>query len=168
MRRGWPGDGDDHRASVLTVLSNPLLALFNHSSPLRDVLTIVAGVGTGILSAMFGVGGAIVSTPAIRVLGASAALAVASTLPSVIPSALTGTVRYTKAHLINWRAVLTMDALTALALLIVFAVRGGRATVNACGFIGLLELVAGLAFGWPLEIAAGVITLAAWAYGRSG
>ena len=70
--------------------------------------------------------------------------------------------------LINWRALLTVDALTALALLIVFAVRSGRATVNACGFIGLLELVAGLAFGWPLEIAAGVITIAAWAYGRFG
>jgi hypothetical protein len=66
----------------------------------------VAGVGTGILSAMFGVGGAIVSTPAIRVLGASAALAVATTLPSVIPSALAGTVRYTRAHLINWHAVM--------------------------------------------------------------
>ena len=70
--------------------------------------------------------------------------------------------------LINWRAVLTVDALTALALLIVFAVRGLRATINACGVIGLLELAAGLASGWPLQIAAGVITLAAWAYGRSG
>ena len=70
--------------------------------------------------------------------------------------------------LINWRALLTVDALTALVLLIVFAVRGGRATVSACWVIGLLELAAGLASGWPLEIAAGVITLAAWAYGRSG
>ena len=70
--------------------------------------------------------------------------------------------------LINWRAVLTVDALTALALLIVFAVRGLRATVSACGVIGLLELAAGLASGWPLQIAAGVITLAPWAYGRSG
>ena len=70
--------------------------------------------------------------------------------------------------LINWRAVLTVDTLTTLALLIVFAVRGGRATINASGVIGLLELAAGLASGWPLEIAAGVITLAAWAYGRSG
>ena len=65
----------------------------------------MAGVGTGVLSAMFGVGGAIVSTPAIRVLGASAAVAVGTTLPSVIPSALTGTVRYARAQLINWHAV---------------------------------------------------------------
>ena len=70
--------------------------------------------------------------------------------------------------LINWRTLLTVDALTTLVLLIVFAVRGGRATINACGVIGLLELVAGLAFGWPMEIAAGVITIAAWAYGRFG
>ncbi len=105
MRRWRPGHGDDHRARVLTSVPATLLALFNHPSPLRDALTLVAGVGTGILSAMFGVGGAIVSTPAIRVLGASAALAVGTTLPSVIPSALTGTVRYARAELINWHAV---------------------------------------------------------------
>jgi uncharacterized membrane protein YfcA len=83
-----------------------LSAAFSHPSPLRDALTLVAGVGTGVLSAMFGVGGAIVSTPAIRVLGASAALAVGSTLPSVIPSAVTGTAHYARAQLINWRVVM--------------------------------------------------------------
>ena len=102
MRRRRPGHGDDHRALVLIAT---LLALFNYPSPLRDVLTLVAGLGTGLLSAMFGVGGAIVSTPAIRVLGASAALAIGTTLPSVIPSAVTGTVNYSRAKLINWPAV---------------------------------------------------------------
>ena len=73
--------------------------------PLRDALTAVAGVGTGMLSAAFGVGGAVISTPAIRVLGASASVAVGTTLPSILPSATTGTARYTRARLIDWRVV---------------------------------------------------------------
>ena len=42
---------------------------------------------------MFGVGGAIISTPAIRLLGASPIAAVASTLPSILPSGISGTHR---------------------------------------------------------------------------
>ena len=73
--------------------------------PLRDALTIVAGVGTGVLSAAFGVGGAVVSTPAIRALGASAGVAVGTTLPSILPSAISGTARYAREGLISWRTV---------------------------------------------------------------
>jgi uncharacterized membrane protein YfcA len=73
--------------------------------PIRDGLTLVAGVGTGVLSAAFGVGGAVVSTPAIRLLGVSALVAVGTTLPSIFPSAITGTSRYVKAGLIDWRIV---------------------------------------------------------------
>ena len=74
-------------------------------SLLRDVLTLAAGMVTGILSAAFGVGGAVISTPAIRALGAPAALAVGTTLPSILPSAVTGTLRYARAGLIEWRVV---------------------------------------------------------------
>ena len=77
-----------------------------HPGPIRDVLTVIAGVGTGVLSAAFGVGGAVVSTPAIRALGASALVAVGTTLPSIFPSAATGTARYSKAGLIRWSVVL--------------------------------------------------------------
>ena len=35
-----------------------------HAGLLRDVLTLAVGVVTGVLSAAFGVGGAVVSTPA--------------------------------------------------------------------------------------------------------
>jgi uncharacterized membrane protein YfcA len=75
--------------------------------PLKDALTIVVGVGTGVLSAAFGVGGAVVSTPAIRALGIPALLAVGTTLPSIFPSAVTGTARYVREHLILWRVVAT-------------------------------------------------------------
>jgi uncharacterized protein len=73
--------------------------------PLRDVLSVAAGVVTGILSAAFGVGGAVISTPAIRALGASAAIAVGTTLPSILPSAVSGTLRYSREGLIDWRVV---------------------------------------------------------------
>ena len=53
--------------------------------PLRDGLTVLAGVATGMMSGAFGVGGAVISTPAIRLLGASAAVAVGTTLPSIVP-----------------------------------------------------------------------------------
>lgn len=72
-------------------------------TPLRDVLTLLVGVATGVLSALFGVGGAVVSTPGIRVLGASALAAVGTTLPSIFPSAISGTSRYVRERLIDWR-----------------------------------------------------------------
>lgn len=73
--------------------------------PLRDVLTGVAGVATGVMSGIFGVGGAVLSTPAIRALGCSAAMAVGTTLPSVFPGAVTGFLRYRTQGLIDWRVV---------------------------------------------------------------
>jgi hypothetical protein len=73
--------------------------------PVRDALTVALGVLTGALSGMFGVGGAVVSTPGIRALGASALVAVGTTLPSIIPGAASGTARYLREHLIDWRIV---------------------------------------------------------------
>ena len=73
--------------------------------PLRDALTLVAGLATGALSAAFGVGGAVISTPAIRALGASATIAVGTTLPSILPGAAIGTARYVREGLVDWRVV---------------------------------------------------------------
>ena len=39
--------------------------------PLRDLLTLLLGFVTGVLSALFGIGGAIVSNPGLRALGAA-------------------------------------------------------------------------------------------------
>ena len=73
--------------------------------PLRDALTVALGVAAGIMSGLFGVGGAVVSTPGIRVLGASAVDAVGTTLPSIIPGAASGVLRYRREGLIDGRAV---------------------------------------------------------------
>lgn len=75
------------------------------AGPLRDVLTLALGVVTGVMSAAFGVGGAVISTPGIRALGASALTAVGTTLPSILPSAATGTLRYAREGLIRWDVV---------------------------------------------------------------
>lgn len=75
------------------------------AGPLEVVLTVLAGMVTGLLSGALGVGGAMVSTPAVRALGVSAAFAVATTLPSVLPSAVSGTLRYSRASLVRWDVV---------------------------------------------------------------
>jgi uncharacterized membrane protein YfcA len=81
----------------------------------RDVLTLGLGVATGVLSAAFGVGGAVVSTPGIRALGASALTAVGTTLPSILPSAATGTARYAREGLIRWDVVAWVAPVGAIA-----------------------------------------------------
>lgn len=76
-----------------------------HPGVLRDGLTLLTGLGTGMLSGAFGVGGASLSTPGIRLLGASAYLAVGTTLPSIFPGAVVGTIRYRREGLVVMRAV---------------------------------------------------------------
>jgi uncharacterized membrane protein YfcA len=76
------------------------------SEPLQTILVLIAGFFTGVLSGMFGVGGAVVSTPAIRALGATPIEAIGSTLPSIIPSAISGSLRYHRDGLIHRRIVL--------------------------------------------------------------
>src|SRR3712207_3185858 len=73
------------------------------------------------MSAAFGVGGAVVSTPGLRLLGASAVAAVGTTLPSILPSAVTGTIRYTREGIVDWRVVRTVAPAG-----VVFAVLGSR------------------------------------------
>jgi uncharacterized membrane protein YfcA len=82
---------------------------------------LAAGVGffSGVLSALAGVGGAVITTPGIRALGATPLEAVGSTVPAIIPSAITGSIRYSRAGLIDWRV--------------------GR----WCGFSGMLSAFAG-------------------------
>ena len=72
---------------------------------LRDVLFLISGLATGLLSALFGVGGAVLAQPAIRALGVPALNAVSTTLPTILPGALTGTIRYGRAGLIDKRVV---------------------------------------------------------------
>jgi uncharacterized membrane protein YfcA len=73
--------------------------------PLRDLLTVVLGVGTGILSGLFGVGGGVISQPGMRLLGLEPLLVIGTALPVIIPGAASGAVRYVREELIHWGAV---------------------------------------------------------------
>ncbi|MDQ6797637.1 MAG: sulfite exporter TauE/SafE family protein [Actinomycetota bacterium] len=72
---------------------------------LRDILALALGLLSGVLSGAIGVGGAIITTPGVRLLGASAFLAVGTTLPPIVLSAMSGTVRYAREGLVDWRVL---------------------------------------------------------------
>jgi uncharacterized membrane protein YfcA len=86
------------------------------SGLLRDALTLLLGFATGVLSALFGIGGAIVSNPGLRALGADPLVAVGTTLPSILPGAISGTLRYRREGLIDWRLVTPAAAAGLLAV----------------------------------------------------
>jgi uncharacterized membrane protein YfcA len=74
------------------------------------LLTLLLGVVTGILSGMFGIGGAVISQPGLRALGATPLQAVGSTLPSILPSSISGSLRYRRENLIRVRVVVVVCA----------------------------------------------------------
>ena len=86
--------------------------------------TLVVGAVSGVLSGMFGIGGGMITTPAIRLLlGGSAIVAVATPLPIIIPTALTGAVGYVRRGIADVRAGVIVGCSGALA-----AVAGAWAT----------------------------------------
>jgi len=99
------------------------------------LITLVIGFVSGIFSGAFGIGGGIITTPAIRlILGAPALVAVGTPLPVILPSAITGAVSYARRGSADARAGVMLGlsgALTAVlgAWLTEFA--GGRAVLLA-------------------------------------
>lgn len=116
----------------------------------RDALTLVVGLFTGALSGAFGVGGAIISTPGIRLLGVGPLVAVGTTLPAILPSAVSGGLRYRSEGLVDWRAV----ALT-VPLGMAASVGGALLSGQVPGGGHLLQLMT-----------AGLLGLSAWYIGR--
>jgi uncharacterized protein len=102
---------------------------------------LVLGFGSGVLSGMFGIGGAVVSTPGIRALGATPIEAIGSTVPAILPGAVSGTVRYARAGVVNWRIGLICGA-TGSVLAI-----AGAAVADVVNAGGLMVFTAGL-LGW--------------------
>lgn len=71
--------------------------------------TIAVGLAAGYLSGQFGIGGGLITTPAIRlVLSSSAAVAIGTPLVVIIPSALTGAFNYYLRGYIHRRLVLIL------------------------------------------------------------
>ncbi|HJS26567.1 MAG TPA: sulfite exporter TauE/SafE family protein [Actinomycetota bacterium] len=90
---------------------------------LQAVLGVAVGFASGILSGLFGVGGGIVTTPAVNsLLGGTAIQAVATPLPVIVPSALVGSFTYAKAGAVDfpaarWSAIAGIPAATLGAYL---------------------------------------------------
>ena len=73
---------------------------------IRAILGILSGFVSGVMGGAFGVGGAIVTTPAAQILmGASPIVAVGSTLPVILPTTVAGAQAYRIAEQVDWRAV---------------------------------------------------------------
>jgi uncharacterized membrane protein YfcA len=71
----------------------------------QALLAVLVGLAAGVLSGAFGVGGGVVTTPAIRLLLEQPALvAVGTPLPVIIPTALVGSVSYARRGLADVRA----------------------------------------------------------------
>ena len=73
--------------------------------PLRDLVTAVLGLATGVLSGLFGVGGGVISQPGMRLLGLEPLMVIGTALPVIIPGAASGAVRFVREGLIRWPAV---------------------------------------------------------------
>jgi uncharacterized membrane protein YfcA len=72
---------------------------------LQVVVGIAVGFGTGVLSGLFGVGGGVVTTPAVNVLlGGTAIQAVATPLPVILPTSIVGALTYARAGEMGFRA----------------------------------------------------------------
>jgi uncharacterized protein len=110
---------------------------------LRDVLVVLTGTATGVLSGLVGVGGAVISTPAIRLLGVSASLAVATTLPSIIPGAASGTLRYSREHMIDASTIAWTAPLGVVAVIV-----GSLSSRHVPGNGHVLMLVTAALLGW--------------------
>jgi len=105
-----------------------------------DTLLILAiGLGAGVLSGMFGVGGGVLTTPAIRLLlGEPALTAVGTPLPVIIPTAVAGAVAYSRRGLADVQAGLAIGAWGAVA-----AIGGAYASSLAGGRV-VMFVTAGL------------------------
>jgi uncharacterized membrane protein YfcA len=107
-----------------------------------QVVGVVAvGVAAGALSGMLGVGGAVLTTPGVRALGATPIEAIGSTIPAILPSAISGTYRYSKAGLVNWTIGLTCG-LTGSALALIGAIVADHVNAHA------LLVITAVLLGW--------------------
>lgn len=126
------------------------------------ILGVLAGFVAGVLSGLFGVGGGIVTTPAVNVLlGGTAIQAVATPLPVIFPTSLVGAFTYARAGEVSFRA-----ARWAVGPGIVGAVAGALLTERVN--VHLLLLFTAALIGWTAtELIRGRAPKVAWERGRT-
>jgi uncharacterized membrane protein YfcA len=119
-------------------------------------LTVAVGLVSGLLSGQFGIGGGLVTTPAIRLLlGYPALIALGTPLPVILPTAVAGAVSYWRRGLIDVRAGLVIGAVGS-----VFSVLGALATRLVGGsalMIATGALIVWVAIDMALHTARGTV-----------
>lgn len=97
-------------------------------------LALVIGLAAGYLSGQFGIGGGLITTPAMRlILGTPELIAVGTPLPVIIPTALAGAVSYYRRGLSDLRVGLTVGVIGGL-----FAVVGALGATAVGGSVVLV------------------------------
>lgn len=103
------------------------------------LLAVAVGALSGMLSGLFGIGGGIITTPAIRLLlGYPALIAVGTPLLVVLPTALSGATAYLRRGLVDLRAGLTIGVTGAVASVggaLLTRVVGGPAVLIVTGAV---------------------------------
>ena len=120
--------------------------------PLRDLVSVLLGLATGVLSGLFGVGGGVISQPGMRLIGLAPLAAIGTALPVIIPGAASGAMRYVREGLIRWPAVAATVPIGVVA-----AVAGSIASEHVPGDGHLLQLVT-----------AGLLGLSSYRMARAG
>ncbi len=90
---------------------------------------VVAGFAAGVISALLGIGGASITTPMVRLVGATPIEAVGSTIPAIVPGAISGAWRYAREGMVEWRLAITLGvtgSVLAVAGALVSDVVNGR------------------------------------------
>lgn len=100
---------------------------------MKELAFALAGIATGIFSGSLGVGGALLATPLIRFLGVAPYLAVGTTVPVMLPTALTGAWAYRRQGLVETRAVWWTAGPAAVAVVV-----GARSTRLVNGHLLML------------------------------
>jgi len=117
----------------------------------RAVVGVLVGLVAGVMSGLFGVGGGIVTTPAIQfLLGGAPYVAVGTPLPVIFPTALVGAWTYHRGGEVSMRAA---------------AWAAGPGVVGA---VGGAALTAGIDPHWLLLVTAVLIVWQAVRVGRGG
>ena len=98
---------------------------------------LLAGFASGFFSGALGIGGAVVATPLIRLVGVSAYLAVGSTVPALLPSTLTGAYTYWRRDLTDRRAAAAIAPTAAIT-----SVLGALSTRRFDGHVLMLATAA--------------------------